>query len=58
MTGDPGTWVIIALQLVGAAGFVGFWITWFRVPHDQDWLPVGYHEHEAPFVWADSMVAG
>jgi hypothetical protein len=58
VTGDAGTWVIISLQLVGAAGFAGFWITWFRVPHEQAWLPEGYHEHEAPFVWSDSMLVG
>jgi hypothetical protein len=58
VTDDAGTWVIVALQLIGAAGFAGFWLTWFRVPHDQEWLPEGYHEHEAPFVWSDSMVIG
>jgi hypothetical protein len=57
VTDDAAIWVIIALEFVGALGFAGFWVTWWRTDHDQDWLPEGYEHHEAPFVWSDSMLA-
>jgi len=56
VTDDAGTWVIIGLQLVGAAGFAAFWVTWLRTTHDEEWLPAGYEDHEAPFVWSDSLL--
>ncbi len=57
MTDDAGTWAVAALELVGAAGFAAFWVMWWRSDHDEDWLPDGYVDHEAPFVWSDSMLA-
>ena len=57
MTDDAGIWVIAALQLAGALGFAVYWITWWRTEHKEDWLPEGHHDHEAPFVWSDSMLA-
>jgi hypothetical protein len=57
MTDDVGTWVVAALQVVGALVIAAFWITWFRQPHDQDWLPIGYVEHERVFVFPDSLLA-
>ncbi len=57
MTNDAATWVVASLEVVGALGFAGFWLTWFRQPHDQAWLPPGYRQHEAPFVFSDSVLA-
>jgi hypothetical protein len=57
VTGGPGTWVVAALELAGAAGFAAFWVVWWRSDHDEDRLPDGYVDHEAPFVWSDSMLA-
>ena len=57
MTDDVGIWVIAGLMVVTALGIAGFWLTWFRQDHDQDWLPAGYVDHEAPFVFSDSALA-
>lgn len=57
MTGDAATWVVAGLMVVAAVVFGLFWLTWFRRPHDQEWLPEGYAEHEAPFVWTDVPLA-
>lgn len=56
MSDDPVTWVFAALELITALGFVAFWVTWWREPHDEPWLPAGYVEHEAPFVFSDALV--
>ena len=57
MTDNPIVWVVAALEVVAAIGIAAYWITWFRQPHDQPWLPTGYVEHEAPFVFADAVLA-
>ncbi len=57
MTDDAGLWVIAGLMVVTALGIAGFWLTWFRQEHDQEWLPEGYVDHEAPFVFSDSVLA-
>lgn len=57
MTDDAGIWIIAGLMLVTAVGIAGFWLTWFRSEHDEDWLPEGYVDHEAPFVFSDSVLA-
>jgi hypothetical protein len=57
LTDDVGTRVIAGLMLVAAAGISVFWVTWFRQDHDEEWLPPGYFEHEAPFVFSDSVLA-
>lgn len=57
MTDDVGTWVIAGLMFITAAGIAGFWLIWFRQDHDEDWLPDGYVNHEAPFVFSDSALA-
>jgi len=54
---SAGTWVIIVLQLIGALGIAGFWIMWLNTEHTEEWLPEGYVDHEAPFVWSDSVLA-
>ena len=40
-----------------AVGIVVFWIGWFRTDHDEPWLPDGYEDHEAPFVFTDALLA-
>jgi hypothetical protein len=57
VTTDAAVWAVAAVEVV-AAGVIGvFWITWFRKDHDADWLPDGYADHEAPFVFSDSLLA-
>lgn len=57
MTDSPATWAIAALEVITALGIAGFWIMWFRTPHDEPWLPDGYVDHEAPFVFTDTILA-
>lgn len=57
MTGDPMVWVVAALEIVAALGIAIYWVTWFREPHDEPWLPDGYVDHEAPFVFTDTILA-
>lgn len=57
MTDDTGIWIIAGLMVVTAAGIAGFWLTWFRQDHSEEWLPDGYVDHEAPFVFSDSVLA-
>lgn len=57
MTDNAATWATAALMLFGALVFAGFWIIWFRQPHEQPWLPAGYREHESPFVFSDVLLA-
>jgi hypothetical protein len=44
-------------MLATAAGIAVYWATWFRTPHEQAWLPAGYHEHERVFVFPDCLLA-
>ena len=57
MTDSPVTWVIAALEVIAALGIAAYWIMWFRTPHDEAWLPDGYVDHEAPFVFTDTILA-
>lgn len=57
MSEDPLVWVAAGLGLVTAAGIAAFWLTWFREPHTEAWLPRGYAEHERVFVYPDSILA-
>lgn len=57
MTDDPLVWVAAVLQVLTAAGIAVFWLTWFREPHGEPWLPRGYAEHERVFVYPDSLCA-
>jgi hypothetical protein len=54
---EPVTWVVAALQVLTALGIAAFWVTWFREPHEEPWLPSGYVEHERVFVFPDSLLA-
>lgn len=57
MTTDIVTWVVAGLEVAMAVGIAVFWIGWFRSDHDEPWLPDGYEDHEAPFVYTDSLLA-
>lgn len=57
MTDDPLVWAAAVLQVLTAAGIAVFWLTWFREPHAEPWLPRGYAEHERVFVYPDSLCA-
>lgn len=57
MSHEPIVWLIAGLEVVVALGIAICWTTWFRQSHDEPWLPDGYVEHEAPFVYADSVLA-
>jgi len=57
VTDSIGTWVIAGLEVVAALGIAIYWITWFREPHDESWLPDGYVDHETPFVYTDTVLA-
>lgn len=58
MSADAVTWTVATLQLVTALGIAAFWVTWFREPHTEPWLPEGYVDHERVFVFPDSILAG
>ncbi len=57
MTDDPSIWLIATLEVAGAIGIAGFWITWVREPHSEPWLPVGYESHERAFLLPDGVLA-
>jgi hypothetical protein len=57
LTDDVSVWIIAGLMVITALGIAGFWLSWFRQEHDQEWLPQGYVDHEAPFVFSDSVLA-
>lgn len=57
MTADATTLAIAAVEVATALGIVLFWVSWFRAPHDEPWLPAGYVAHERAFVWADGVLA-
>jgi hypothetical protein len=54
---DTITWVIAVLEVITAAGIGAYWLAWWRRPHEEPWLPVGYVDHEAPFVFPDTVLA-
>jgi hypothetical protein len=57
MTDDALVLVAAAVQVLTAAVFAVYWVTWFREPHTEPWLPAGYVEHERVFVYSDTVVA-
>lgn len=57
MSVEPIVWIVAALEVMAALGIVAYWIMWFRQPHVEPWLPDGYIDHEAPFVYSDSVLA-
>lgn len=57
MSSDPITWIVAGLEIAVALGIAVYWVTWFREPRDEPWLPAGFVDHEAPFVFTDSLLA-
>ena len=57
MSSNPITWIVAGLEVAVAVGIAVYWVTWFREPHDEPWLPAGFVDHEAPFVFTDSLLA-
>ena len=57
MTDNPVTWVIAGLEVAVAVGIAVYWLTWFRQPHDESWLPAGFVDHETPFVFTDTLLS-
>jgi len=57
MTDSSVTWVIAVLEVITAVGITAYWIMWFRTSHDEPWLPDGYVDREAPFVFTDTTLA-
>jgi hypothetical protein len=54
---EPIVWIVAILEVITALGIAAYWATWFRLPHDEEWLPDGYIDHEAPFVYTDTLLA-
>ncbi len=57
MTDDVATWLVAGAEVLAAVLIAGFWLMWFRQPHAEPWLPLGYAEHERVFVFPDSVLA-
>jgi hypothetical protein len=57
VTDDVSTWLVAGAEVLAATLIAGFWLTWFRQPHTEPWLPPGYVEHERVFVFPDSVLA-
>ena len=57
MSEDLATWLVAGAEVLAAILVAGFWLTWFRTPHEETWLPTGYAEHERVFVFPDSVLA-
>jgi hypothetical protein len=57
VTGDVATWLVAAAEILAGVLIAGFWLTWFRQPHTEPWLPTGYVEHERVFVFPDTVLA-
>ena len=57
MTTDAAVWMIAGLEVATAIGIAAFWLTWPKQAHEEPWLPPGYVEHEAPFMWSDAVLA-
>lgn len=49
--------IIATVQIIVVIGIIHFWIKWFRVEHNDPWLPKGYLEHERSFVYPDTVMS-
>ena len=49
--------IVAVAQIVMAVGIIRFWIMWFRMEHNEPWLPPGYMEHERTFVYPDTVLS-
>jgi len=57
VTHEAAVWIVASLEVVAAVIIAVYWVIWFREPHDEPWLPDGYVDHEAPFVFTDTILA-
>jgi hypothetical protein len=49
--------IVAVVQILVALGIIRFWVKWFRMEHNEPWLPEGYTLHERCFVYPDSVLA-
>jgi hypothetical protein len=54
---DAFTLFVVVVQLVAAAGIVGFWLTAGRAKFDEPWRPPGFALHERAFTVPDCIAA-
>ena len=54
---DTLSLVVAIVQLVAAAGIVGFWMTAGRARFDEPWRPPGFALHERSFTAPDTVAA-
>ncbi|WP_416070092.1 hypothetical protein [Streptomyces scabiei] len=57
MTSSIGLWLLAMWMLATVAGILVLGLAWFRTPHEEEWLPVGYVEHERVFPCPDGLLA-
>ena len=56
MTSSPLLWGLSLWMIATAVGSVVYWVRWFRAPHDQEWLPAGYVDHERALVYPNVIM--
>lgn len=49
--------VVVCIQLLAAAGIIGFWLTAGRASFDEPWRPPGFAQHERSFTLPDTVTA-
>lgn len=49
--------IVVVVQLLAAAGIVGFWMTAGRAAFDEPWRPPGFALHERAFTTPDTIAA-
>lgn len=54
---DTLSLAVAILQLLAAAGIVGFWLTAGRADFDEPWRPPGFALHERAFTTPDTVTA-
>lgn len=56
MTTSPLLWALSLWMIGTAIGSVVYWVRWFRMPHDQEWLPAGYVGHERALLYPNVVM--
>lgn len=54
---DTFEFFVAVVQLVAAAGIIGFWMTAGRAAFDEPWRPPGFALHERAFTAPDTVTA-
>jgi len=49
--------LVVVVQLIAAAGIIGFWLTAGRAAFDEPWRPPGFALHERAFTVPDTVTA-